>query len=68
MRNSARGARNYKELYILATNMDEIFLPGIISTNKKKKEKKKYHILMKILERRTHEISSKIHQFVKDLD
>lgn len=48
--------------------MDEIFLPGIISTNKKKKEKKKYHILMKILERRTHEISSKIHQFVKDLD
>lgn len=36
MRNSARNAANYKELRILATNMEEIILLQIISTKKKK--------------------------------
>lgn len=62
MRNSARNAANYKELRILATNMEEIILLQIISTKKKK------YVLMKILERTEHEIYSNLHQFVKDLD
>lgn len=48
MRSSARSAAKYKELHILATNTEEIFLLGIISTNKKKKK----YVLMIILERK----------------
>lgn len=37
--NSASSCESYNELHILTTNIEEIFLPGIISANSKKMKK-----------------------------
>lgn len=34
--NSARSVENYNKLHILRTDIEEIFLPGTISANRKK--------------------------------